>query len=325
MRAQRLLFLTLGFLLGVTLDNAAVAEDAPASVTVLTSLPVTYSIATALAAGTHVTVQNVPENGRRMNAQASYFSQQGPKLAAQFAQADAVITIGKLWQDDPLFVVARSANIRVVDIDATKPWSETLEGVSIATEPADDAPWSEHEEAGRAPSVYFWLSPSNGARTADIIAQDLMRLAPGEAQQIAANLSAYRRELLDLKREYEVKLAGLADVTVYALGPGLVYLTADMSIFVDGYFLKQDINWTDADAAAFSAHLTERGIRVVIHQWEPSDAIRAAIDKAGARLVVLDLGDGGLVEDGRLVADGYTRLLRSNLEALYQALLAANG
>jgi hypothetical protein len=61
-----------------------------------------------------------------------------------------------------------------------------------------------------------------------------------------------------------------------------------------------------------------------VHQWEPSDAIKAAVTSAGATLVVLDLGDAGIVENGRLAPDGYSRLLRSNLEALYQALLSAN-
>ena len=152
-----------------------------------------------------------------------------------------------------------------------------------------------------------------------------MRLAPADASKIEANLVSYRRELLELKREYETKLAELPDVTVYALGPGLVYLTTDLGIFVDGYFLKQDINWTDADLEGFASYLREHDIGVVVHQWEPSEAIRAAIAKAGAQLVVLDLGDAGIVEDGRHAADGYSRLLRANLEALYRALRAANG
>jgi ABC-type Zn uptake system ZnuABC Zn-binding protein ZnuA len=300
---------------------ATAAADEPARVTVLTSLPATYSIAAALAAGTHVTVQNVPENGRRMNAQQNYFTLQAPKLAEQFAHADAVVTIGKLWRDDPLFVAARAANIRVVDIDATKPYSDTIEGVSVAFEPRTDAPWAEDAEEGAAsPSLYFWLSPSNGARAADIVGQDLMRLAPGAADQIAANLAKYERELLGIKRDYEAKFAALPDVTVYGLGPGLVYLLTDMSVFVDGYFLKQDINWTPDDLASFSRYLKDRDIKVVVHQWDPSDAIKKAVADGGARLVVLDLGDGGIVENGKLAPDGYTRLLRANLDALYRAL-----
>lgn len=304
---------------------AQAAEGEEASALVVTALPVTYSVAKTLTEGTQVAVENVPANGRPMAAQSNYFEQQAKRLAGMFARADAVVTIGKLWQDDPLYVAARAANIRVVDIDASKPWSATLEGASIALAPAEDAPWGEGAgETSRAPSVFFWLSPSNGARIAEIVAADLMRLSPADADRIAANLASYRRTLLDLKREYEVKLAALPDVTVYALASELVYLTTDLGIYVDGYFLKQDIRWTDEDAASFQRYLTDNGIRVVIHRWEPAEPIKAAIGGAGARLVVLDTGDTGIVEDGKLADDGYLRLLRGNLAALHDALAAAN-
>jgi len=171
--------------------------NADGDLIVLTALPVTYSIATALAAGTHVTVQNVPDNGRRMNSQQNYFTLQAPKLAEQFSHAAAVVTIGKLWQDDPLFVAVRATNIRVVDIDATKPYSDTLEGVSVAFEPRTDAPWSKNADEGTpTPSVYFWLSASNVARAADIVGQDLMRLAPADGNEHRSGLAAYAGEAL---------------------------------------------------------------------------------------------------------------------------------
>jgi ABC-type Zn uptake system ZnuABC Zn-binding protein ZnuA len=303
---------------------AARAED-EASIVVFTSLPTLYSITSALTVGTTIEVKNLPEGGRPLAAQPSFFGAQAERLAAELARADAVVTAAKLWRDDPLYTAARAANLRVVDIDATKPWSTTLEGVQIALAPADDAPWIEHaSDPPRDPSVHFWLSPSNGVRSAEIVAADLMRLAPAEAPAIAVNLGAFRRRVLELKRDYEIKLAALADVTVYALAGELVYLTNDMSIYVDGYFLKPDIQWTEADATSFSRHLDEREIGVVIHRYEPAEPIRAAIDAAGARLVVLEPGDTGIVEEGRLVRDGYERLLRANLEALSGALLEAN-
>jgi ABC-type Zn uptake system ZnuABC Zn-binding protein ZnuA len=314
----------IGVVLGALAASALHAEDEP-GVVVLTSLPATYSIASALALGTSIEVRNVPEAGRPLAAQPSFFGVQAERLATELARADAVVSIGKLWRGDPLYTAARAANVRVVDIDATKPWSTTLEGVQIALVPVDDAPWSERgNEPAREPSVYFWSSPSNGVRSAEIVAADLVRLAPADAARIEANLGELRGRLLDLKRDYEIKLAPLADVTVYALAAELVYLTNEMGLYVDGYFLKPDIQWTDDDAVRFSAHLAERDIRVVIHRYEPAEPIRAAIDAANARLVVLEPGDVGVVEDGRLVADSYERSLRANLETLYQALLAAN-
>lgn len=310
------------FLASFAIASVAHAQDD--EVLVLTALPVTYSISHALADGTNIRVENVPERGRRMNALPNLLHQRVDQFTEQFAEADAVVTIGKLWSDDPLFVAVRSANIRVVDIDATKPWSTTLEGISVALEPRQNVPWVEPSADERNPSLFFWLSPANGARMTEIIANDFMRLSPGDRATLEQNLNSVRRDLLDLKLEYELNLAELADVTVFALASEFVYLTTDMGLFVDGYFLKQDIDWVDEDLRNLEEYLRGNGIRVVIHKWEPDEPIQAAIRDAGALLVVLDPLDAGLVEDGRLAADSYLRLMRDNLDTLYEALRAAN-
>jgi ABC-type Zn uptake system ZnuABC Zn-binding protein ZnuA len=293
---------------------------------VVTALPVTYSIATALAADTDIEVVNVPEGGRRMSQLPDLFVQRGDRYRDVLQTATAVVTIGKLWPDDPLYTAARSANVRVVDIDATKPWSTTLEGVSVAFEPLSNVPWATAPGSGasRRPSAYFWLSPANGARSAEIVARDLARLVPEDAPRIEQNLDAYRDTLLALQREYESKLAALSELTVAALAPEFVYLTNEFGIYVDGYFLKQDVDWTEEDLRAFEGYLRDDGIGVVIHKWEPEEPIRAAIDAAGAKLVVLDPIDLGVVEGERLLARGYEQLLRSNLESLYSALAVTN-
>lgn len=307
----------------LTAVTGALAQDEEALV--LTSLPVTYSLTSELTAGTGITVQNLPERGRRLNGLGNYFAARGEQLYDTFAAASAVVTIGKLWRDDPLYTAARSGNIRIVDIDATKPWSRSLEGISVAFEPEQDARWLvEGEEAERAPSVYFWHSPANAARAAEIIARDLMRLFPDNEERINENLHRLRRDLLELKREYEVKLAELADVTVFALAPEFVYLTNDLGLYVDGYFFKQDLDWTADDLSAFGAYLSENGIRVVLHKWEPEAPIVAAIESAGAQVVVLETLDAGIVEDGRMLASSYFDMMQANFEAVHEALLAAN-
>jgi len=313
-------FVRAAWLVGAAICWTAGTSAQEEELLVLTALPVTYSITAALAEGTSITVENVPEDGRPMNALVNLLTQRPERYEALFARADAVVTIGKLWLDDPLYTAARNANIRVVEIDATKPWSTTLEGVSVIAQPAEQGPWAATGTVVREPSVYYWLSPSNAARSADIIARDLMRLAPDDAARIEENLKAVRSELLDLKREYELKFAALDDVTVFALAPEFVYLLADMGLYVDGAFFKQDIDWTDDDLDAVATYLETRGIRVAIHKWEPEERIVDAVRAGGAELVVLDPIEVGVEEDGRVADDGYQQLMRRNLEALYAAL-----
>jgi ABC-type Zn uptake system ZnuABC Zn-binding protein ZnuA len=288
---------------------------------VLTTLPVTYSISSALAQNTSIVVQNIPDRARPMNAQGAYLEMRADQLREQFENTQGVVTIGKLWAEDPLFTAVRTANIRVIDIDATKPWSATLEGISVALQPAEQGPWAESKPgSGREPSVYFWLSPANGARAAEIVAADFMRIAPKDAEQIKSNLTAYRRQLLDLKREYEEKFATLANPAVFALAPEFVYLTTDMSIYVDGAFFRQDIDWTPADLENLKSYLKTNDVKAAIHKWDPAAPIKAAIEAAGARLVVLDTMETGIEKDGKLSDSSYVDLMRSNLDMLYKAL-----
>ena len=295
------------------------AED-DSGVLVLTSLPATYSIASALAQGTRIQVANVPEAGRPMNALDRYLEKPGEDDTALLRRADAVVTIGKLWREDPLYTAARAYNIRVVNIDATEPYSRTMPGIALTREPGGQAPWQKAGTGGAAgavaqadgASLHFWLGPSNGARSAEIVAHDLARLSPADAERIGRNLADYRGRLLQLKQSYEAKLAELENVTVFALSGDFAYLTTDLGLFVEGYFIRQDIEWTPADLEAFRKHLMARDIRVVIHEWEPSEAIRQAITAAGAKLVVL--------RSGETFKPGYLADMEANLEALYSTL-----
>jgi ABC-type Zn uptake system ZnuABC Zn-binding protein ZnuA len=283
----------------------------------LTALPVTFGVTSALAQGTNIRVENLPRDGRPMSAQARYFEKPGDEALALMREADAVVSIGKLWHEDPLFPAVRAQNIRVVNIDATEPYSRTMPGIALIREPSGTAPWNPAatEPADARPSIYFWLSPSNGARVAEIVAHDLALLAPQDADHITQNLAAYRRKLFSLKRTYEEKLAALENVSVFALTPDFIYLTSDVGLFVEGYFVKQDIDWTPEDLASLTRYLKERGLRVVLHKWEPAEPIRKAISAAGAELVVLRTVESGTAS--------YEAELESNLSALLTALSTA--
>ena len=142
---------------------------------------------------------------------------------------------------------------------------------------------------------------------------------PDSAATIGTNLEALKQQLLDLRGDYQNRLIESGADVVFALTGDFVYLTNDMGLFVDGYFIKQDVRWTETDLTALTKHLRDNGIKVVLHKWLPSDAIQGAVRAAGAELVVLDAGDPGVVVDRALAADGLQQILRKNLEAIAAA------
>jgi ABC-type Zn uptake system ZnuABC Zn-binding protein ZnuA len=294
------------------------AQSAPP--TVLTGTQATYSIAKALTAGTPIEVVNVPADGRQLSLLKDYIERRKDTLAPTFAAATAVVALTNALPGDPLYRFAREANVRIVDIDAAVPWSLERPGVALAESPASDVPWgSDTDPVATETAPYFWLSVSNAIRMGDIVAHDLAALFPDSGATIAKNLDDFKRSLLALRNSYQDRLIASGADVVFALTGDFVYLTNDLGLFVDGYFVKQDVRWTPDDLKNLTQHLRDHGIRVVVHRWQPSDVIQEAVRAGGATLVVLDPGDPGIVVDRALAADGLQQILNGNLAALAEA------
>jgi ABC-type Zn uptake system ZnuABC Zn-binding protein ZnuA len=294
----------------------------PAAPTVLTGTQATYSIAKALTAGTPIEVVNVPADGRQLSLLKDYIERRKDALAPTFASATAVIALTNALPGDPLYRFAREANVRIVDIDAAVPWSLERPGVALAETPASNVAWgSDTDPVTTTTAPYFWLSVSNAIRMGDLVAHDLAALFPESAATIAKNLDALKRSLLGLRNGYQEQLIASGADAVFALTGDFVYLTNDFGLYVDGYFVKQDVRWTPDDLKNLTSHLRDHGIRVVVHRWQPSEAIQEAVRAGGATLVVLDAGDPGIVVDRALAPDGLQRILDGNLGALAEAFL----
>jgi ABC-type Zn uptake system ZnuABC Zn-binding protein ZnuA len=293
----------------------AAQEEGPL---VLTSLQSTFSLASALAEGTSIRVENAPPGGSRMAGQERALFLEN--LDELFADADAVVTIARVWRADRLYQATRARNILVVPIDAARPWDEEAAPVGLRTEPCSHLAWTQDVQCTDEISPYVWLSISNGVRMAENIAADLERLAPDDAAAIQTNLASLVSELRALKSEYDIRFALLPDARVFSLAGEFEYLFGEMGIFVDGYFTKEDVRWTESDLEGFENYLKRNGGGVVVHKWEPAQPILDAIDRAGAKLVILDPADPGLQTGDRLDKDGYLSILRSDLDALLGAL-----
>ncbi|CAH0175846.1 hypothetical protein SRABI70_01131 [Pseudomonas sp. Bi70] len=308
-RTVRWLFMAL--LLGAS--TAVFAGSAPPRV--LVALPALHALTASLCQGTRITAVRIPADAAvPMQSQANALARLAPGV---FQQADAVITLSSLWRADPLFASARRHNLRIVEIDASRSWDPVKPGVAVTQAPSNDVPWAAtDDQPGAEPSPYAWLGAINAMRMAAIIAADLARLSPEDAPRIARNLSALENRLRQLKADYGPRLAQIPDLRVLSLASEFVYLFGEFDIFVDGWFVRQDIDWSPADREALSHYLREREIKVVVHKWAPDAAIAEAIEAGGARLLILDAGNPGILADP---GKPYDDLLRTDLDAVLAA------
>ena len=281
---------------------------------VLVALPAVYALTSTLSDGTTLKVVRLPaDSAVPMESQANALSRLEP---AVFQQATAVVTLGNLWRADPLYTTARRHNLRIVEIDASHSWDTVKPGVAVARVPSNDVPWATERDVDGGLSPYAWLGPVNAMRMSAIIATDLARLSPPDAPRIERNLAALEGRLRQLKANYGARLLAVPDLRVLSLADEFTYLFGEFGIFVDGWFVRQDIDWSDADCTALTRYLRERDIHVVVHKWAPDARIAKAIEDGGARLLILDAGNPGMLADA---ADGYEALLSSNLDSLLTA------
>ncbi len=278
---------------------ATAQQDAGRPLVVTAMAPV-YQLTLPLLANTNIDLQLLPEAPRPMQAQLTVFTRQADRYAETFRKADAVIGIGRLWTGDPVYTTARGFNIRIVSIDASKPWSHELDGVAVAESPVTNKV-----------SPYFWLSPSNVIRMLEIVGADLQQLYPADATTIKTNLEREKAAYVQLKSAFEQRFIAVDDPFVYALADEFVYLTSDVGLFVDGYFVKQDIDWTAEDYTTLTSALQSAGVKVVIHKWDPTPEISKAVTDAGAMLVVLDTLE---------TTEDFKAGLQQNLDKLIAAL-----
>ncbi|MFJ4052821.1 metal ABC transporter substrate-binding protein [Pseudomonas sp. NPDC089743] len=242
---------------------------------VLTTLPVTHSLAAALLDGTAVQLKRAAPANLPASRQPSYFSSRGgASLAKAAQQADAVIGVRSIWRDDPLYPMARRSNIRIVEIDAARPVDGALPGIAVTGDDAYDA--------------YPWLNPTNLGRMADVLANDLERLAPADKAKIQGNLAALKRQLLELTASSQTKLAELDNLSVVSLSERLGYLASGMNLDVVEQPLPADGKWDEATLKALGENLKDQDVALVLDHRQPDAAVAEVIKASGATLLVVE-------------------------------------
>ena len=246
---------------------------------VLASLPITYGLGEVLLKGTDVSLERAAPANLPGSRQTAYFTGRGaPALAKLATGADAVIGVRSLWPDDPLYPISRRSNIRIIEVDAARPVDGALPGIAVQ-------PGSKGDGLNSQP----WLASNNMGRMADVMAADLVRLAPTAKPALEANLATLKQRLLKLSADSEARLAATDNLSVMSLSDHLGYLIGELNLESVGLDARPDAEWTPEALKVLEATLKDNDVAVVLHHRQPSDAVKAAITEAGSRLVVLSV------------------------------------
>ncbi|MDR6927162.1 metal ABC transporter solute-binding protein, Zn/Mn family [Pseudomonas sp. BE134] len=261
------------------LVNTSFAADNAKALHVLASLPITYGLGEVLLKGTNVNLERAAPANLPGSRQTAYFTGRGaPALAKLATDADAVIGLRSLWPDDPLYPISRRSNIRIVEVDAARPVDGALPGIAVQPDNKVDGLNSQP-----------WFSSNNMGRMADVMAADLVRMAPEAKPRIEANLAALKQRLLKFSADSEARLASAENLSVMSLSDHFGYLIGGLNLELIGIDARPDAEWTPEALKQWGATLKDNDVAVVLHHRQPSDAVKAVIAEAGSRLVVLSV------------------------------------
>ncbi|WP_283181108.1 MULTISPECIES: zinc ABC transporter substrate-binding protein [unclassified Pseudomonas] len=271
--------LTLAVALCGLVNTPLFAADSVKPLRVLASLPITYGLGEVLLKGTDVNLERAAPANLPGSRQTAYFTGRGaPALAKLATDADAVIGLRSLWADDPLYPISRRSNIRIVEVDAARPVDGALPG--IAVQPANKVDGLNSQP---------WFSSNNMGRMADVMAADLVRLAPEAKPKIEANLAALKQRLLKFSADSEARLASADNLSLMSLSDHFGYLIGGLNLELIGLDARPDAEWTPEALKQLGATLKDNEVAVVLHHRQPSEAVKAKIAEAGSRLVVLSV------------------------------------
>lgn len=279
-----------------TLTLAAQPATSAAATQVLTTLPVTHSLAVALLDGTSVQLKRAAPANLPASRQPSYFEGRGgASLQKDAQQATAVIGVRSIWHDDPLYPMARRSNIRIVEIDAARPVDGALPGIAV--------------DGDNAFASYPWLNPINLGRMADVVANDLERLSPADKDKIQANLAGLKRQMLELTSSSQTRLAEADNLSVVSLSERLGYLASGLNLDVVSQALPADGKWDDAALKALGETLKTQDVELVLHHRQPEPEVLKVIEAAGARWVVVESDPEDTVAGLKISVDEVVKIL----------------
>jgi ABC-type Zn uptake system ZnuABC Zn-binding protein ZnuA len=225
-----------------------------------------------------------------------------PSDVARVADAQLVVANG-IGLDEWLTKLARDAgtNARIVYL-------------------ADSVPKDQYIVEDGIPNPHLWLDPDDAALYVTAVRDALTALAPGDATVFDANLTAYKKQLTDLKEWGQAQFNSVAADRrqLIAFHDALPYMARAYGFEIAGAILKAPGQDPSAqEIAALVNAIRANHIRVVVSEVQFSDKLARTIASETGATIVSDLYDDSL---GDPPVDSYLALVRYDLERLVNGL-----
>jgi len=201
---------------------------------ILTTTPVTYMLASQLMAGTNVKSEYLAPQRYAINRLPHWFKGKGQSKVLQAAQkASVVLTLGSVWPQDPLYIFARQANIKIVEIDASQ--AKTVTADSVATR------W----QTEKTVSPYVWLNSNNLSVMSKIVAADLKRIWPQHIDKIEMNHKQLLSQVQLLVNSQQQVLLDKEIDAVVLLSDKLLDFVSGNQLFVVKQISEPELQWSE--------------------------------------------------------------------------------
>ena len=252
--------------------KATIAAD------VLTATPVTYMLSSELLKDTSLTTKYLPSNRYGIERLPNWFANKGSKAVQDSAKtAQAVVTIGAVWADDPLYVNARYSNIQIIEVDASQAITPRAQGVAAL------------RLSDGSTSKYAWLNPTNLIRMVAIVSDDFQRIWPDKSEQIQKNQEQFMLSVRQLiNQQQKVILENDID-SVILLSEQLEDFASGNQLFVVDRLTKPALEWTEDDKAQLKELIEEDESVWIITTQKPNKQMQALLPMD--RVLVVDAVD----------------------------------
>ncbi len=290
------------------LDKAGAVRDVSEQVRIAVGIGILADMAKELVTGSDIEI--VPA----FTAAGRLFSQ-GAELAAGKVSKElildkisACISLRSISGNSGLYSYLRAKNIRIIEIDCGNPPEKNRRSVSVIVK---------NESATTGMKYYedSWLSPVNAQCMLDLMAQDIIAIAPEWKDLVIANQQKMKQQITVLPNEFNNKLSAYDNLDVVTLCDCFQYFIQSFQLYLLAVFPDNGRAWSEERLNKLSKFLKDNEVKIVLHRWEPNADVTAAIKGAGAELVILDPLD-------YLAASGktYYSQMKGNIDSLEKAL-----